>query len=381
MRRILIHSRVAVFGRSFSTEVENTITSRRNWFPVSPDSVPSKDTITVSSYNLLSQHYMWENVYDHIAPKYTSWEFRLPLINQNMLDLCSLVDLMCFQEMEFKVYTECWKELLGKQGYESLFQRKRASSYWKKSPEEMDGVSVFYNTEKFELLDCKPVDLAAHFSSPDLFIQTKDLHERAVKQNTVALIVTLRHKSTGAVIFLANTHLYWSPQYSDVKLLQTYLLVGLIKQTMKQHFSVNNADLEELMREGRTNVFLVGDFNSAPDSMVYEYLDKGYLAIGEDYRIPFDYGQANDTVIKTGLLQFCSSYKSFVNSPGFIESKHSQAFERLIDYIWINKYSKNLKLSKVLGDLNPKIPSDLLQFPNRCYPSDHLPLLAQFEIQ
>ncbi|KAG7807438.1 hypothetical protein KL921_004196 [Ogataea angusta] len=369
-------------SRLFSVNLDNSITRRRNWFDVSPPKRPTgNETITVSTYNLLSQQYMWPEVYNHIPSKYTSWQYRLPLINRNLMDLSRLADIMCFQEMEFNVYQETWKPLLKDHGFDSIFQKKRPPTYWTKSEDQLDGVSIFVNSNKFDLLSYEPVDYSEHFQNPEYFTPTQDLRERAMTRNTVALIATVRHKRTGTIIFVTNTHLYWSPEFPDVKVLQAYLLVRLLKRTMRNHYKVNDNQLSEIMRQGQASVLLVGDFNSTPDSMVYEFLQNGSLNIAKDTRFNYDYGKLEGAILKTGLLEFESQYKSLVHSSEFQCREHSQPFKRFIDYIWVNKYSKTLTPIRVLGDIDIDYVDEFSWFPNESYPSDHLPMLAQFGIK
>ncbi|KAH3659144.1 uncharacterized protein OGAPODRAFT_76185 [Ogataea polymorpha] len=323
---------------------------------------------------------MWPEVYNHIPAKFTSWQYRLALINKNLMDLSRLADIMCFQEMEFNVYQKTWKPLLKDQGFDSIFQKKKPPVYWIKSEDQLDGVSIFVNSNKFDLLGYEPVEYSEHFQNPEYFTPTRDLRERAMPRNTVALIATVRHKKTGTIIFVTNTHLYWSPEFPDVKVLQTYLLVRLLRRTMRNFYKVNDHQLKEIMRMGEASALLVGDFNSTPDSMVYEFLQNGSLDIAKDTRFNYDYGELDGDILDTGLLGFESQYRSLVNSSEFQCRKHSQPFKRFIDYIWVNKYSKNLTPLRVLGDIDIDSVNEFPWFPNESYPSDHLPMLAQFGI-
>lgn len=56
---------------------------------------------------------------------------------------------------------------------------------------------------------------------------------------------------------VANTHIYWDPEYEDVKLWQTWVLCQ---------------ELEKLVLERQLPMLLCGDFNSMPDSAVYDLL-------------------------------------------------------------------------------------------------------------
>jgi CCR4-NOT transcription complex subunit 6 len=56
---------------------------------------------------------------------------------------------------------------------------------------------------------------------------------------------------------VANTHIFWDPEYADVKLWQTWILLQ---------------ELEKLVLHRNLPLLLCGDFNSTTDSSVYELL-------------------------------------------------------------------------------------------------------------
>jgi hypothetical protein len=56
---------------------------------------------------------------------------------------------------------------------------------------------------------------------------------------------------------VANTHIYWDPEFEDVKLWQTWVLCQ---------------ELEKLVSDRQLPILLCGDFNSMPDSAVYDLL-------------------------------------------------------------------------------------------------------------
>jgi len=70
-------------------------------------------------------------------------------------------------------------------------------------------------------------------------------------------------------VCVANTHIFWDPEYADVKLWQTWILLQ---------------ELEKLVLPRNLPLVLCGDFNSMLDSSVYELLSaerspSGFLAI------------------------------------------------------------------------------------------------------
>ena len=59
---------------------------------------------------------------------------------------------------------------------------------------------------------------------PD-FKKTDDMFNRVLQRDNIAVVTLLESKATGSRLILVNVHIHWHPQYRDVKLVQTGLLV------------------------------------------------------------------------------------------------------------------------------------------------------------
>jgi len=68
---------------------------------------------------------------------------------------------------------------------------------------------------------------------------------------------------------VANPHMTWDPQYADVKLVQTVLLMDELQRTVARGVFGSREALP---------MIICGDFNSLPSSPVYQFLSKGQLA-------------------------------------------------------------------------------------------------------
>ncbi|GME87858.1 unnamed protein product [Ambrosiozyma monospora] len=247
----------------------------------------------------------------------------------------------------------------------------------------MDGVSIFVNRKKFNIINYEQIDLAQFFASKHYFEQTPDLEKRLASRNTVAVIAVLEHIPTKATVFVSNTHLYWSPKHPDVKLMQTFLLTQLLKRAVQRQFKLSEEETEEILKGGHNlNVFMVGDFNSAPDSPVYRFLTQGKVDMKQEKEISqFNYGSQLPSALSTPFDQFNSPYKALFEEDKFLKTTYTQKFKRIIDYIWFNKSSDQLELIKVLGDIESQYLEHYPGFPNPEFPSDHFPILAEFELK
>ena len=338
------------------------------------------NTVTVSSYNILSRHYLWESLYNYLPQNFTNWNNRLNRLDKNFIDLSKISDIMCFQEMEYQVYQNHWKNLFNKIGYSSIFNKKPKPAYWKKSSNMMDGVSIAYNKEKFDLINFEQVNFANNFKHSSIIEQTLDTETRLNIRNTVALIAVLKHKLTNEVIFISNTHLYWSPKHDDVKLMQSYLLTNLIKNTVLRYYNITETELNERIKnKNGPNIIMTGDFNSNPNSMVYKFLSNGSINKNLEPSFNQDYGSNINGILKNNLGTFKSPYKDLYNEKIFTKTTYTPKYKDVIDYIWFADDNKNFKFTKVLADIDENYLKDFKGFPNSEFPSDHLPILSQFE--
>jgi CCR4-NOT transcription complex subunit 6 len=337
-------------------------------------------TVTVSSYNILSRHYLWESLYSYLPTDYTNWSNRLDRLDRNFRDLSKLTDIMCFQEMEYQVYKTHWQQYFKNLGYNSIFQKKPRPTYWKKSGNLMDGVAIVYNTNKFELINYERINFANNFKTSPLIEQTLDTQERLIARNTVAVVAVLKHKYTNQILFVANTHLYWSPKHDDVKLLQTHLLTNIIKETAMRHYKISAQELDEMIKsKNGPNIIMTGDFNSTPSSMVYKFLSEGTISRTEQPNFTQDYGSQLSSNVQNTLGTFKSPYKELYLQHVVNKTTYTPKFKDVIDYIWFANDNNNFKFTKVLGDIDPEYLKDFQGFPNADFPSDHIPILSQIE--
>jgi CCR4-NOT transcription complex subunit 6 len=357
----------------------NTILNHRHLIDLNKIKNLNK-TITISSYNILSRHYLWESLYNYLPLEFTNWKYRFKRLNKNFIDLTKLSDIMCFQEMEYQIYKDYWKDFLKNENFDSIYFKKSKPEYWKKSANMMDGVSIFYNNKKFDLLNYEQINFANHFKNSSIIEQTFDTQTRLNIRNTVAIILVLKHKFTNEILFISNTHLYWSPKHDDVKLMQTYLLTNLIKKSIMRYYKINSNELNYLIENKKgPNIIMVGDFNSNPNSMVYKFLSNGFINKNDESTFIQNYGPNINGIIKNNLGNFQSPYKDLYAQGIFNKTTYTPKFKDVIDYMWFANCNNNFKFTKVLGDIDQNYLKDYKGFPNNEFPSDHIPILSQFE--
>jgi len=214
----------------------------------------------------------------------------------------------------------------------------------------------------------------------------RELHEKL----NMAVAVKLRASdgqaaggSSGAELCVATTHLFWDPQYPDLKLLQAFFLAR---------------ELEEFA--AGCPLVLAGDLNSTPYtragsalSGVYALLTQGAVGTGHpDHPVALRRGGgilsgvAPVDVPGLSVAPFKSAYREAFGAEAPVTNA-SKDFRGCLDYIL---FREGLESG---GGAHPglrlvgarPLPSDAeivsqLPLPSPLHPSDHLPILAEFEM-
>lgn len=318
---------------------------------------------------MLNQSYMWPQVYDsYVLPKYRSWEYRLPLLAQTIKDDNVVSDIMCFQEMEGASYTSVWKPMMAQMGYDGAFIQKGIPGYWKEEQDTnlIDGVSIFFDTNKFELLDTKKVVISKYFQNEfknwyGIKLNSNQIDSILSARNQVGLILTLRHKSTGESFIVSNTHLYW--KNSEIKLIQAMVLLEAIVMVKEKYPSAR--------------VLFAGDFNSEPTSPVYRFLKEDRIEASDPALAPFIIEEDCKYVINpVGLPR--NVFDTIIEQDELFTC-YTQHLFGIFDYIWYNP--QHLNLLGFLSGVDSDYTNAIEGLPNEFFPSDHIPLVAEFEIK
>jgi len=165
------------------------------------------------------------------------------------------------------------------------------------------------------------------------------------------------------LLMLVNTHIHWDPDFSDVKLMQVQMLMEQLEAWVES-FSPNLT----------LPLILGGDFNSMPDSGVYQFLVDGYLPGDHPEFLGYTYGDYTDSGLKHSL-QLLSANATLGSEPAF--TNYTGDFNGVLDYIW---YSKNsLNVERALNGVDESVVHAYNgALPNPHMPSDHIPLVSDF---
>lgn len=341
-------------------------TKYRKWVNLSDKKHKTSSNISILSYNVLSQHYMWKPVFGYLNLDYLDWPgYRFPLINKSIKQF--KCDIMCFQELELSVYDKFWSKYFPQAGYDSVYVRKPPPCYWGNLPIKcMDGIAIFVNSERFTILKQETVNYGKYISeNPEKFEMTKDLKERVVLRNTVGVVVQLLDKITGERIYVTNTHLYWSPAFNDVKVIQTKILLTVVQDFIDKDDRLS------------PKIIMCGDFNSTPESDVCKLLGAG--SVSPKNSVAFkdkDYGKKFNKEIDSPF-KLSTAYNNLIKDHHLEFTSFTKSLTEILDHIWYS--SGNFTVNRVLGEVDKEYceRDDVNGFPNNQFPSDHIPLVAE----
>lgn len=369
---------------------------------------PSQDlaVIRVVSYNILAQVYVKSVLFPHSPSPCLRWKARSQAILERLLSLKA--DILCLQELdEFESF---YKGQLDNYGYSSI--------YVKRSGKKRDGCGIFFRRERVELVSDEPIyynDLVpnveeiggeeAHASESTASsneenisgeMKTEDRGDPndpriRLKRDCVGIMAAFRvSDAPDKLIVLVNTHLYWDPDWADVKLAQAKYLVSC---TLKFQIML------EKKFQFKSPVIICGDFNSMPGDQVYTYLTSGggsgenlisyplaevQSSVGKDEAKMTSHlgGKSCQAILNNEVVERCplplySLYGLLRGEPTFTNC--TPEFTGTLDYIFFSSLDHLRPMS--LLELSSPASFDVLGgLPNYSHPSDHLPIGTDFAI-
>ena len=252
---------------------------RKMAYPARPDD-PSK-TFTVFSYNILAEIYANRRRYPYCPMWALLWTFRRNNILRELLNAKS--DIIGLQEVQLDHFDDFLYPKMREHGYQGVYKAKTRPTLGD-SLRQLDGCAIFYKEDKFALMEQYSIEYneaaKEHIEQQlarqqrqgkNLGTTAQSYRTNALKRLTkgnIALVVVLEELGDGNPtrvwrrkrVCVANTHIFWDPEYSDVKLWQTLVLCQ---------------ELEKLVLPRSLPLILLGDFNSTVNSAVYSFLLNG----------------------------------------------------------------------------------------------------------
>merc|ERR1719476_555157 len=239
-----------------------------------------------------------------------------------------------------------------------------------------EGCATFYKTTRFKRVDTHVVDYDRLCASELRVANPQDADKglQRLSKGNIALSLTLEDqviKTTsgsqaagpggGHTLCVVNTHILADPGYTDVKLWQAHLLLRTLETT-----PIKNMPL-----------LLCGDFNSTPESAVYELLRQGTV------RSDYDDLKVDPCGLLKRLnighsLHMATAYET-CNGREAQYTNYTEDFKGTLDYIWFSSETLAvLAISQV--DEESQLTQETA-LPSSTRPSDHVSLVATFKFR
>jgi len=335
---------------------------RQTIYKVPPPSGLAGRGFKVLNYNILAQIYATQQAYPYASLWSLQWSYRKTILLREILN--HNADIICLQEVQANHFEKFFHPELYKAGYDGVLKRKNRPAVGD-DPGAIDGCATFYKRDRFAL--CEQYGIGFNDAARRDYPEGKSL-QRLLKGN-VALVIVLedvgqarapgRRQQKRRLLCVANTHICANPELTEVKLWQTWVLVK---------------ELEKLVLHRDLPLLLCGDFNSLLDSVVYEFLSSERVESGNEVFKQDPFKILPDTSALQHGLPLSSAYGAY-GEPKF--TNYTGHFLGVLDYIWHSK-PHLYPTSCLVIEEEPQLKKEVA-LPNAQFPSDHLPLVSEFD--
>ncbi|XP_051974647.1 CCR4-NOT transcription complex subunit 6-like [Xyrauchen texanus] len=366
---------------------------QRPWITLKErDQMMSTAVFTVMCYNVLCDKYATRQLYGYCPSWALNWEYRKKGIMEEITN-CD-ADIISLQEVETEQYYSFFLETLKERGYDGFFcPKSRAKLVSEQERKHVDGCAVFFKPEKFALVQKHTVEFnqvaMANSEGSEVMLN------RVMTKDNIGVAVLLEVKkdlfpsdlklpSEKQLLLIANAHMHWDPEYSDVKLIQTVMFLSELKSIAERASgSINSSPTSDT---SFIPIVLCADLNSLPDSGVVEYLSNGGVAENHkdfkelrysDCLTNFSCNSKNGK--PDGSVTHSFQLKSAYEGNLIPYTNYTYDFKGVIDYIFFCK--THMSVLGVLGPVETQWLKDnsITGCPHPHIPSDHFSLLAQLE--
>lgn len=364
----------------------------REWIMIDPDlpdldadkhaNDATQESFNVLSYNILFDRYATAQMYGYTPSWALAWDYRKEFILQEVMSYSA--DICCLQEVGVEQYEDYFLHHLSQQDYEGVFYPKsRARTMRDDERRRVDGCAIFYKSNKYQLIEKQLVEFnQIALQRPD-FKKSEDMYNRVMTKDNIAVIALLENKLSGSRIVVANVHTHWDPAFRDVKLVQVAMLMDEVEKAgarfaklpPKPSVAEGYPPPPKYTHANQIPTIICGDFNSVPETGVYDFLANG--AVPGDHEDFMDHVYGNYTA--QGLQHSYKLESSYVPIGELPFTNYTPGYEGAIDYIF---YTKNtLSVTGVLGEIDKQYLSKVVGFPNAHFPSDHICIMSEFNVK
>lgn len=337
----------------------------------------------VVTYNVLAEIYATQQQYPYTDFWALSWDYRFQNMLRELMDASP--DVICLQEIQADHYENHVYSAFSDAGYEGVYKQKTRQSMGLAG--KVDGCALFWRRSKFHLVESYSIEfneVAQRQATNVLGLNTRSEEgiqflNRLSKDNVAQLVVLeVNHQPAMGrsgqqreinQVCIANTHLYSNKDFPDVKLWQAWQLLQ---------------ELESFVVSRGTNLPLIicGDFNSTPDTAVYDLLSRQSVHPGHpDVNVATNDDIPNvlpDAMSITHSFQLGSAYQTVLGDEPWV-TNYTQNFKGVLDYIWYSAPNlRPLAVAPVPDEKELTKTGEAL--PSTEYSSDHIMLIADMQV-
>jgi len=357
--------------------------AKRNLVTAKTSGPRGGERFRVVTYNILAEIYATQQQYPYCDFWALSWDYRFQNILREILDACP--DVICLQEVQADHYESHVYNALSEAGFEGVYKQKTRAAMGLAG--KVDGCALFWRRSKFHLVESYSIEfneLASRQATQVLGMNPRSEEgmaylNRLSKDNVAQLVVLeLAQPSMSSrsnrdpinQVCIANTHLYSNKDFPDVKLWQSWQLLQ---------------ELETFVHSRGTNLPLMicGDFNSTPDTAVYDLLSRQAVHPAHP-DVNMNNGDDSSPNILPDAMSISHSFQlgSVYHTVMGEEPKatnYTAAFKGVLDYMWYS--AGNLRpLSCAPVPNEGALISHGEALPSTQYSSDHIMLISDMQI-
>lgn len=333
----------------------------------------------LATFNVLAEIYATQQQYPYCDFWALNWDYRFSLLMAQIAN--AQADAVCLQEVQADHYENHIYPAMAEAGYEGVYKQKTRQSMGLVG--KVDGCALFWRQAKFHLVESYSIEfneIAQRQATQVLGLNPRSdeggtFLNRLSKDNIAQLVVLefVQPSRTGgsttrSSVCIANTHLYSHKDFPDVKLWQGWQLLQELES-----FIMNRTNTLPLV--------LTGDFNSTPDTAVYDLISRQQVHPGHPDMNNEDAILANTLPDASNIshsFRLGSAYNAVMGHEPWV-TNFTVNFQGVLDYIW---YSALHLRPLAVAPVPPKeqLTRCGSALPNTEHSSDHVMLIADFQL-
>ncbi|XP_078399670.1 2',5'-phosphodiesterase 12 [Cetorhinus maximus] len=328
----------------------------RQWFTRQGLEEPQ---LRVVSYNILADVYAQtefsrSNLYPYCPPYALEVDYRQNLIKKELSGYNA--DIICLQEVDKNVFTNSLSPALDAFGFQGVFRVKE---------KQHEGLATFFRASKYRLLSQHDVIFSEALASDPLHFELLEkisanpiVKEKVLQRSTAFQVCVLQSlKDSSKKLCVGNTHLYWHPKGGHIRLVQIAIAFRHLQRVTAEMYP-------------NIPVIFCGDFNSTPNSGLYEFVTKGHISADHpDWTSNGEEEQCSMSLTHSFKLRSACGEPAYTNYVG--------GFQGCLDYIFMD--INMFEVFQVIPFPSHEEIICHLALPSVSHPSDHIALICDLK--